>query len=88
MGNHNALEDTEHKYALFKSINLANFWMFGWASIGIFVCSSDMVHLLFGSRYVLPIKIPFIIALNFYMVGMQSAVWTYKNTFQRFAHSR
>ncbi|MBR3584857.1 MAG: hypothetical protein IKO00_02435 [Oscillospiraceae bacterium] len=88
VGNHNAQEDTEHKYALFKSINLANFWMFGWASIGIFVCSSDMVQLLFGSHYVLPIKIPFIIALNFYMVGMQSAVWMYKNTMGIFHQGR
>lgn len=60
------------------SINLANFWLFGWTAIGIFVCSSDLVSLFFGEGYVLPIRIPFIISINFYMVGMQNAVWTYK----------
>lgn len=88
VGNLNAIESKEKKMAMFNVINLANFWMFGWAAIGIFGVSSDMVHLLFGERYVLPISIPFVIALNFYMVGMQSAVWTYKNTMGLFRQGR
>ena len=50
--------------------------------------STDIVHLLFGENYVLPLNIPFIIALNFYMVGMQSAVWTFKNTLGLFRPGR
>lgn len=88
VGNHNALETQEHKYSLFKSINLANFWLFGWAAIGIFVCSTDLVNLLFGKNYTLSIEIPLIIAVNFYMVGMQNAVWTYKNTMGIFRQGR
>lgn len=88
VGNYNALENSENKYSLFKTINLANFWLFGWASIGIFVCSTDIVKLLFGTEYTLPLEIPLVIALNFYMVGMQSAVWTYKNTMGIFRQGR
>jgi len=88
VGNHNALETTEQKYRLFKAINLANYWMFAWVSIGIFVCSTDIVKVLFGPEYGLPIEIPFVIALNFYMVGMQNAVWTYKNTMGLFRQGR
>ena len=89
VGNHNALEDNEHKYSLFKSINLANFWIFGWASIGIFVVSGDVVSVMFGSEYVMAdFKIPLIIAVNFYMVGMQNAVWTYYNTQGLFRRGR
>lgn len=88
VGNLNAIESKEKKMSMFYSINLANFWMFGWASIGIFVVSTDIVHLLFGESYVLPISIPFVIALNFYMVGMQSAVWTFKNTLGLFRPGR
>ena len=88
VGNHNALESTEKKYSLFKAINLTNFWLYGWVSIGIFVCSTDIVKLLFGVEYALPLEIPFVIALNFYMVGMQSAVWTYKNTMGIFRQGR
>lgn len=88
VGNLNAVESKEKKMAMFYSINLANFWMFGWASIGIFVISTDIVQLLFGENYILPLNIPFVIALNFYMVGMQNAVWTFKNTLGLFRPGR
>lgn len=88
VGNHNALETKENKLALFNSINLANFWLYGWASIGIFVVSGDVVSVMFGENYVLPFEIPLIIAINFYMVGMQNAVWTYYNTQGLFIHGR
>lgn len=88
VGNLNAIESKEKKMSMFYSINLANFWLFGWASIGIFVVSTDIVDLLFGQNYILPLNIPFVIALNFYMVGMQSAVWTFKNTLGLFRPGR
>ncbi len=88
VGNHNALESNDQKYALFNTINLANFWLYGWASVGILVCSTDIVRLLFGESYALGIEIPCVIALNFYMVGMQNAVWTYKNTMGIFRQGR
>lgn len=88
VGNLNAIESNEKKKHMFYTLNLANFWMFGWASIGIFVTSSDIVHLMFGEKYILPMNIPFVLALNFYMVGMQSTVWTYKNTMGLFRQGR
>ena len=36
----------------------------------------------------MPINIPYIIALNFYTVGMQSTVWMYKNTMGIFRQGR
>ena len=88
IGNLNAIESKAKKMAMFNVINLANFWLFGWASIGIFVVSTDIVHLMFGADYILSQSIPFVIALNFYMVGMQNAVWTYKNTLGLFRPGR
>lgn len=88
VGNLNALESKEKKLKIFNVINLANFWLYGWAAIGIFVVSTDIVRLMFGNHYVLPLEIPFVIALNFYMVGMQNAVWTYKNTMGLFRQGR
>lgn len=88
VGNHNALEHTEDQLRLFRAINLANFWLFGWASIGICLVSSDLVELLFGGNYVLHWSIPFIIAVNFYTVGMQNTVWTYQNTMGLFRQGR
>lgn len=88
VGNLNAVESKEKKLSMFYVLNLANFWMFGWASIGIVIVSTDIVHLMFGADYMLPISIPIVIALNFYMVGMQSAIWTFKNTMGIFRPGR
>lgn len=88
VGNYNALESQEKKVDLFNLINLVNFWLFGWATLGIIVMSTDIVKLCFGKDYVLPFNIPFIIGINFYMVGMQNAVWTYKNTMGLFRQGR
>lgn len=88
IGNHNALESTADRLRLFRTVNLANFWLFGWAAIGICLVSSDLVALLFGESYVLHWSIPFILAVNFYTVGMQSAVWTYNNTMGLFRQGR
>lgn len=88
VGNLNARESVDKKIEMFNTINLANFWLFGWASIGIFVVSTDIVHLMFGAEYVLPCNIPFVIALNFYMVGIQNAVWTFENTLGLFRQGR
>lgn len=88
VGNLNATESKEKQLSLFYSLNLANFWLYGWGAIGICFVSSDLVELLFGAGYVLPASIAFVLALNFYMVGMQSTVWTYKNTLGLFRPGR
>ncbi|MDP4119695.1 MAG: oligosaccharide flippase family protein, partial [Bacillota bacterium] len=88
VGNLNVNETAERKVKTFNFINLANFWLFGWAAIALIVLSNDIVHFLFGPKYLLDISIPFILALNFYMVGMQNAVWTFKNTMGLFRYGR
>lgn len=88
IGNHNALSNDKEKEKMFNNVNLINFWLFGWATIGIIFVSSDLVKLCFGSDYVMSMEIPFVLALNVYMVGMQNAVWTYKNTLGIFHYGR
>lgn len=88
IGNLNALESDEKKYSFFKIFNLANFWIFGWGAIGITLVSGDIVKLCFGSEYVLGLAIPVILAINFYMVGMQNAVYAYKNTMGLFRYGQ
>lgn len=88
IGNHNASESVEKRYELFSFLNFANFWLFGWGALGIFFCSSDLVRLCFGEEYVLSLDIPFVMALNFFSVGIMNAVWTYKHTLGLFHHGR
>lgn len=88
IGNHNATESEDRRFEMFNFMNLMNFWIFGWAALGIIFCSSDLVRLCFGEDYVLSFDIPFVLALNFYTVGMMNAVWTYKHTLGLFKYGR
>lgn len=88
VGNLNATTDDEGRYRFFKVLNLANFWLFGWGAIGIALCSSDLVKLFFGAEYVLPIRIPLIIALNSFTIGMLQACYTYKSTLGLFRYGQ
>ena len=88
IGNYNVTETKERQYSMFKFLNMMNFWIFSWASIGILCVSNDLVKLCFGESYVLGMEIPFVIALNFYTVGMQNAVWTFKQTLGLFRYGK
>lgn len=88
IGNHNASESVEKRYQMFSFLNMMNFWIFGWAALGIFFCSSDLVQLCFGEEYVLSNDIPLILAVNFCTSGVTNIVGTYKHTLGLFHYGR
>lgn len=88
VGNLNASSDEAVRYRFFKALNLANFWMYGWVALGMAFVSGDLVRLLYGAEYVLPLKIPIIMALNLYTVGMLHAFYTYKSTLGLFKYGQ
>lgn len=88
VGNFNASENDKRKIDFFSVINLLNFWLYGWCTISFIILSSDIIRILFGAKYILSDPVVFIIAINFYTVGMQSAVWTYKNTLGLFDYGK
>lgn len=88
VGNLNATSDDEKKYSFFKALNLANFWLYGWGAVGIAVVSSDLVQLFYGSEYTMQLRIPIILAINFYTIGMLHASYTYKSTLGLFRYGQ
>ena len=88
IGNLNATADDEVKYRFYKTLNLANFWIYGWAAVGMAFVSGDMVKLFYGSQYVLPTTIPVILAVNLYTIGMLHSSYTYKSTLGLFRYGQ
>lgn len=88
IGNLNAKENKEKSEEFFDILNFCNFWLFGWCSICIVLLINDVITLWVGKDYILDISIPIILAINFYIVGMQNAIWTYKNTLGIFRQGR
>ena len=88
VGNLNATASEENRYRFFNVLNLTNFWLFGWGAIGIALVSTDLVKVLYGAEYELPFKIPLIIAINSFSIGMLQAVYTYKSTLGLFRYGQ
>ena len=88
VGNLNATATEARRYSFFKALNLANFWLYGWGAIGIAFVSGDLVKWFYGTDYVMSLEIPVILAINFYMIGMQQAVYTFKNTLGLFKYGQ
>lgn len=88
VANVNAKETLEKKREVFHIVNFTNFYVYGLASIAIVLLLNDFILLWIGSKFILPSEVVAILALNFYMVGMQNAVWTFKTTFGLFKQGR
>ena len=81
IANVNITEDIEKRNSIFNAINFANFWVYGFFSVGILVLMNDFITIWIGTKFIMSFPIVLALTFNFYMYGMQSAVWTYKTTF-------
>lgn len=88
IGNLNSQGDLKKSEDFFKVINLLNFLLFGWFAIAIAVMANPTIEIWLGKKFMLSQVIAFIIAINFYIKGMQNAVWTYKNTYGLFNYGK
>ena len=79
VGNLLVEENKEKNYNLFKKIMFSNFWIYCFASVGIFTCMSSFISLWVGSERVLSIGVLAIITINFYMMGMRSSIGIFKD---------
>ncbi|MGQ4526095.1 lipopolysaccharide biosynthesis protein [Intestinibacter bartlettii] len=80
LGNLNAVESKEKRELYFDITNFINFWIFGFCTICIILLIDDVINLWIGNRFILDSSIKYILAINFYIVGMQNSVWSYKVT--------
>lgn len=88
VGNYNVSSENNSRIKLFYTINLLNYWLYGWAAVSFAILGNDLVQVLFGSDYLMETKIVIVMAINFYMVGMSEAVWLFKKTLGLFKYGR
>lgn len=81
-------ESTERQRDLFRTLNFLNFLFFGIASLLIYFCINDFIQIWVGKAYVLDTLIPLLLAINFFMVGMQNGFWSFKGAYGFFKHGQ
>ncbi|MEK7015484.1 lipopolysaccharide biosynthesis protein [Bacillus sp. FSL R9-9410] len=80
VGNLNVKEDVEKKYFIFRVINFANFWIYGFCTVCLWNLMNPFITLWLGENYVFNKYIIFAIILNFFTAGMQNAATTFRET--------
>ncbi len=80
IANVNVKENIEKRGATFDIVNFANFWIYGISGVLMIVLINDFIFIWIGLQYQLPLVIIVAMIFNFYLYGMQNAVWTFKST--------
>ncbi|WP_394121298.1 lipopolysaccharide biosynthesis protein [Planococcus donghaensis] len=88
IGNLGVEENKDKKEFVFYTLNIFGFWVYGFASISLFVLLNPFIDLWLGKGYLFSEGIVFIIVLNFYLTGMRKNVLTFKDAFGLFWNDR
>lgn len=88
IGNYNAVESEENKYKMFKNISFLINWIFSAASICLFTLINPFIILWIGKPWLFSMMLVFVLCFNFYIVGTQNIVWTFRQTMGLFVHGK
>ena len=80
VGNLIVSESAEKKHFVFRVINFANFWVFGFCVVCLWNLINPFISIWLGEKYLFSIFVVFSILLNFYTAGMQNASTTFRET--------
>lgn len=81
IGNLGATESKERALTIFRPVFLANFWIYSFCSICMFILFNPFIELSFGKHLLFGQEIVFIMVLNFYLTGMRQTVLTFRDAF-------
>lgn len=79
VGNLSATENDDKKYRIFKVIFFTNFWIYSYASIGLFFCLNPLITFCFGKEYVVSNSILIPMVVSFFLLGMQSTTTLFRD---------
>ena len=79
IGNLASTEDNDKKYQIFNVLCFINFWIYGFASIGLYFCSSPLVAVIFGEQYTVSDGIVLAMTVSFFVLGMQGATSVFRD---------
>lgn len=88
VGNLNVLGTNDRKKFIFNVLFFSNFWFFGLCAISLFILSDAFIVLWIGENYLLSDLTVFLIVVNFYLVGMQTASNTFRSALGLFWYGR
>lgn len=80
IGNLGATEDPESIKSVFKRVNFAGCWLYGFSAICLIALFQPFIALWVGEEYLFSDAIVLLIAINFYVMGMRNPVLSFKES--------
>lgn len=88
VGNLHASSSTEHKKAIFNDLNLLSVWVYGFCSICYICLIQSFIPLWIGDSYLMSISLAVMVAVNFTVIGLNSAVSIFREGCGLYYHGR
>ncbi|MBC7525781.1 MAG: oligosaccharide flippase family protein [Flavobacterium sp.] len=81
-------EDKKSQGIIYDVINFSSFWFYGLGAVLMVVIMNDFITIWIGKSYILSLNVSIMIAVNFFMLGMQNAFWTFKSAYGFFEQGK
>ena len=88
IGNLNAVESIEKRKQIMDMFLFIAFWLFGWATIALYLLMNPFVSMWFGNEYVISQSVLFFLLLDFYLLGVNIPASIFRSTMGLFKHGR
>lgn len=88
VGNLGAVSDSNKALPVFKRINFAGSWLYGFSTVCLVVLFNPFIALWVGKEYLFNQGIVILIALNFYVTGMRQAALTFRDAYSLYWYDR
>ncbi len=88
VGNLSVLESKARTREVFNKIYFMNFWLYGFASVGILCNLNPLIELWLGKKFVFSMEIVLLIIIHFFLEGMRRASLTFRDAMGLYWYDR
>lgn len=74
-----ATENDEKKLEVFYALHFANYWVYGFAAIGCFFCSTPLIKVWLGDIKTFSDSIVLALVVSFFLLGMQGSTSVFRD---------
>lgn len=88
VGNFGVTESKARTTEVFKKIYFMNFWLYGFASVGILCTINPLIELWLGEKFIFSMEIVLLIVIHFFLDGMRRASLTFRDALGLYWYDR
>ena len=88
VGNLGAMGNKEHSERIGRVMLFITFWLFGYASVGMFVLINPFIKFMAGEEYLFDMFTVLFLVVDFYLLGVNSPMNVFRNAFGLYRYGK